>query len=301
MTPPASPRHSTSGRSWGLARGTRPLRALLCGLAALGLAACGEPDPCDAADAPLAECGSATPADPSSNAGPSSPADRPSGAAPSPGTTASRPAPAPSTPPATSPPAGTKPPPSSEPPTCAAAPTLPGALTLKQRAFSWGYTFDLSGGGQRLGEVRSQLLSLTRTFKYTDGSGQLLATARQALFSWGVQVDVFDCRDAKLGTIKEEVFQSLFKHYTVYTILDANGTKLATSKKLDWLTTKFSIEDLAGRVVVEMSRPWFNFLGDTWNITIRDAQALDPRLYIMIGAYKTAADADRRAASSASD
>jgi uncharacterized protein YxjI len=184
-------------------------------------------------------------------------------------------------------------------PKVCSAPELPASLELKETGWSMmagsGYTsFEIRSGSQKLGKVEQKVLSWTRSFNYYDAQGSLLATARQAAFSWGVQVDIFDCNQKKIGTLKENLLKSWLKVETTYDILDAAGVKVATSEKQDWITTDFYLRDTGGRLVAELHRPWNTLFGESWKVTIHYSQALDPRLYIMVGAYKTSVDKERR-------
>ena len=100
-----------------------------------------------------------------------------------------------------------------------------------------------------------------------------------------------------IGTIKEEILKSLFKVYTAYRILDAQDRLVATSEKVEWLSTDIVLRDPSGRVVAEVRRGFTENLlrlTDRWDVSIRDPQAVDPRMVVMIAAYKSSVDNDRR-------
>lgn len=180
----------------------------------------------------------------------------------------------------------------------AEAPRLPDEFTITERIISLVTTFDLAANKRSLGTVQKRFLSLATKFDWYDPSGALVATGRKQILSWGATVDVFDAENVKLGTIKEQVFRSLLKVYTYYSILDASGKQIAESEKVDWLATKFTIRDNKGYVVAEISRPWINWFRDRWTAKISDHKAIDSRLMVMIGVYKTDVDNARRASSS---
>lgn len=112
-------------------------------------------------------------------------------------------------------------------------------------------------------------------------------------------VDTFDLTagGSSFGTITEKFF-SLTKSFTY---ADAKGVEIAASEKVDWISTDVTIRRPDGRVIAALHRPWFNFLSDNWAVKISDHSAVDSRLIVMIAAYKTSVDNDRRREESDSD
>ena len=178
--------------------------------------------------------------------------------------------------------------------TPAKAPELPAQFTIKERVLSFTDTFDIVSDGKKLGVISQKLISLTRSFKYKDADGNLVAEARARVFSWGTHVDVTDNLGNPIGGFKEQVTKSFFKVYTAYSILDAQGREIALSEKTDWLGTKIAISDPQGRRIAAIERPWINFFSDHWNAQVYDPKAVDSRVMVMIAAYKTSVDNERR-------
>ncbi len=176
------------------------------------------------------------------------------------------------------------------------APELPNELTITERIISLVTTFDLASSKGSLGTVSKRFISFADKFDWYDGA-RLVATGRKQILSWGATVDVFDARAGKIGTIKEQVLKSLFKVYTTYSIQDASGNTVAESEKVQWLATKFTLRDRKGYVVARIERPWLNVLRDRWTVKISDHKAVDSRLLVMIGVFKTDVDNQRRASS----
>lgn len=174
------------------------------------------------------------------------------------------------------------------------APALPDELTIHERVFSLVNTFDLKAGSSTLGTITEKFFSLTRAFTYVDAKDDCVAKARARLLSWGTRIDVTDCSDRPVGAIKENVLKSLFKVYTQYSILDAKGTEIATSEKVDWISTDLTIRRPDGRVIAALHRPWLNILSENWTVKIADHAVVDPRMIVMIAVYKTSADNERR-------
>lgn len=54
------------------------------------------------------------------------------------------------------------------------------------------------------------------------------------------------------------------------------------------------MKDSRGSTLSTIKRPMINLTGDTWTVDIANHDVIDPRILVMIGAYKTSADKDRR-------
>ena len=176
----------------------------------------------------------------------------------------------------------------------ARAPSLPSEFTIHERVISLTDTFDLKDGKKTMGTITEKFFSMTKSFKYVDAAGVCVAEARARFFSWGTHVDVTDCQGRKVGAIKENVLKSFFKVYTTYSILDGSDKEIATSEKVEWISTDVALTSRQGRAIAALHRPWLNFLSDNWTVKVSDPNACDSRLIVMIAAYKTSVDNDRR-------
>jgi uncharacterized protein YxjI len=176
-----------------------------------------------------------------------------------------------------------------------AAPALPDEFIVHERVISLTDTFDLKAGSSSFGTITEKFFSLAKAFTYVDASGRCVAKARARLLSWGTHIDVTDCADRPIGAIKENVLKSFFKVWTTYSILDARGQEVAVSEKVEWISTDLVVRRRDGGVVAELHRPWLNVFSDNWTVRIRDHASVDSRLVVLIAAYKTSVDNDRRA------
>ncbi len=186
------------------------------------------------------------------------------------------------------------------------APTLPSRFFIKERFFALTDTFDIISESGNMGSVKEKFFSLTKAFRYVDENGNCLALARARLFSWGTHIDVTDCQTPnphKIGSIKEKVLKTItgLGITNLYLIYDGNGRKIALSKKVEVLSTDIALRDTQGRKIAELKRPWLNFFRDSWTVTISNPQAVDSRLIVLIAAYKTSVDNDRRRQQSQDD
>lgn len=171
-----------------------------------------------------------------------------------------------------------------------------GAIQLQERVFfKLKNSLDVTEHGHSAGKVAENLIQLTRTFTWSDENGQTKATASVALISWGTEITVYDGSGNKVGYIEEHVFSSWLgmKTWTKYSIKDGNGREIAISDKTEFMGTNFTLKAPDGSTIAELDRPWINWMGDHWNVTIKQPGVIDERVLVMIGAFKTAADRDK--------
>lgn len=173
--------------------------------------------------------------------------------------------------------------------------TLPSEFKAKEELISIGTDVRLEVNRTRIGEIEERTLRLTPTFDLYNIDGKKVAQARQKILSIGTTIEVKDCENKSIGTVKENIFKSFFKTYTSYDVLDATGKLIARSEKLELLATSIVVKSPTGEPIMELSRPIFNFITDVWTVRILKANVIDPRIMIMIPAFKTSADNRERA------
>lgn len=170
-------------------------------------------------------------------------------------------------------------------------PQLDDSITVTEHLMSFVTKFSVELDSGSFGTIKKKIFSFASEFNWISPEGVYIASAKTSLFSWGVRIEVFDCNEQKIGTIKEKIFQRTINR-TEYSILDRNDFEVATSEKFEVganLKTSILLKDNAGSDVAELERDWFSFT-DKWQIDIYDHSVVDPRILIMLGVFKTDAD-----------
>ena len=177
---------------------------------------------------------------------------------------------------------------------------LPSAFNVTEKAITfWGDQFVIQNDQFTFGHIEEKVFAFTKTMTLYDPSGaSILATGKNRFFAIGSKMDVFDPSGHPIATIQEHVFDSFFKVFTTYSIVDPSGSVLATSEKSEVFSTNIAVRDRSGRVVATLNRPAINWISDNWAVSIVPNGAIDPRVLVMIPAFKTSVDNDRRAKSS---
>ncbi|MBI5202249.1 MAG: hypothetical protein HY925_11725 [Elusimicrobia bacterium] len=183
-------------------------------------------------------------------------------------------------------------------PAPAAAPALPATFTLREKFFTIMDALEVKAGEQSFGKITERFWSLSKAFYWDDAQGKRVAEARARILALGSTVDVTDGAGVKIGQVKEEILKSLFKVWTTYEIKDANGRKIASSEKIELFSTEVTLKGPDGRSIALLRRGFkenlFRFT-DRWDITVYEPGKIDSRMLVMICAFKTSVDNDRRA------
>jgi uncharacterized protein YxjI len=176
--------------------------------------------------------------------------------------------------------------------------TLTDSMTLKEIFFAIGTDLEISDSDGKVGKIEQRTLNFTTTFDYRDNQGNLVATAKQKMLSWGTHIDIYDSAGVKIGALQDKVFKNLLSWTRTFSIEDSHGNEIASSEKMRFFATSFTIKNPEGTLIAEISRPSFNFVTDTWKMDI--SGDIDKRLLIFIPSYKTHADNQSSSSSSTS-
>lgn len=146
---------------------------------------------------------------------------------------------------------------------------------------------------QNMGRIDEQFLGWGRTFDFYDANGDRIAVAHQRVLAWSTTLDIFDgSGKTKLATLEKEIVQSIFKTFTRYRIVAADGSLIGESDKVDVFATKFFLYDKQRNLAMTLERNWINWPTDEWRVTI-NRDDINPVIAEAIAAYKSAADADK--------
>jgi uncharacterized protein YxjI len=168
---------------------------------------------------------------------------------------------------------------------------LPNEIIMSQKFLTIGTDMTILGeNDDELGVVEERVLSWGKKFEYIDNSGNLVASAKQRVFSLYTVIDITDASGSKLGSVEQEVIESLFSIYSIYSIKDASGKVVAKSKKLSFFKTDVDITDNDGGSI-SMSKDFVNVFGDTWRLNMNSN--IDKRLLVFIPSFISSAQQER--------
>jgi uncharacterized protein YxjI len=167
---------------------------------------------------------------------------------------------------------------------------IPDDLVMSQKLLTIGTDMDVLSGNKLVGKVEERVLNWGKTFEYFDNNGNLVAKAKERVLTLYTIIDITDASGNKLGSVEQEVLESLFSVYSKYSIKDASGSIVGKSSKLEFFTTDVDIEDNNGGGI-SLSKDYIEMFGDTWRVNINSD--IDKRLIIFIPAFVSSAQSSR--------
>jgi uncharacterized protein YxjI len=170
---------------------------------------------------------------------------------------------------------------------------LPRAYVLDERVLSIGTNFVIKAAKQEYGRVDQKVMSVGTNFYVYDKSKALVAHAHKKIFTWGTDIQIYDCHEKKIGRIRENIVKSLFKIWTTYSIEDAVDHQIAKSEKIEFITPRMEIMWPEGGTVATLKQT-LNPLEDIWEIQKSGDKSIDERILVVMGAFKSHADKQRR-------
>lgn len=170
----------------------------------------------------------------------------------------------------------------------------PSRFRAQEQLITIGTDMNLTDGNGRIGEIEERTIRLTPTFDLYNVDGKKVATAYKKLFRWGNTIEVRDCENKIIGTVRENIISSLLGYFTSYDVLDAGGNIIGGTEKSEFFATNFTVSANNREKLMTMRRPAITLGIDVWSIEIFNRNIVDPRIITMIPAFKTSADNKRR-------
>lgn len=171
---------------------------------------------------------------------------------------------------------------------------LPSNFDMDEQLIAIGMDMDITSGGDNYGRVEERTLNWGRTFELFNPSGTKIATAKQEVFSLYTDIKIKDENGSLIGSLEQEIMDSMFSIYSIYSIKDASGKVIGRSEKLDFFTTEIEILDNSGNLLVSLDKAFMS-IGDSWSVKTNGN--LDNRIVVFIPAFVSAAQADKKSKS----
>jgi uncharacterized protein YxjI len=171
---------------------------------------------------------------------------------------------------------------------------LPSNFNMDEELITFGMDMTISSGGDNYGKIEERTMNWGRTFELFDNSHNKIATANEEVLSLYTDIKIKDESGKLIGSVEQEIMDSMFSIYSIYSIKDGSGQVIGKSEKLDFFTTKIEIVDNSGNPLVSLDKEFMS-IGDSWNI--KSNGNLDNRIVVFIPAFVSAAQAARKSKS----
>lgn len=168
-------------------------------------------------------------------------------------------------------------------------------LVEKILTLSGGIAVKSTDRSTNLAFLNKKILSFKDTYVLRTVDKNIIATASQRWFSWGLHLDIKDCNGIKLGQVKMQNFISNIisaDSYAVYTIYDNNDNAVAQSERVTVLSTKYNFYTLDNKTLVaSLNRSFIGgIFNDVWDVQIHYSQLIDSKVILFMAAFKSLHD-----------
>jgi uncharacterized protein YxjI len=167
---------------------------------------------------------------------------------------------------------------------------LPTTFDMDQELLTFGMDMNITSGGDTYGKVEERTMNWGRTFELFDPSHKKIASAKQEVFSLYTDIKIKDESGKLIGSLEQEIMDSMFSIYSIYSIKDGSGRVIGKSEKLDFFTTEIDIVDNSGNSLVSLDKAFMS-IGDSWSVKTNGT--LDNRIVVFIPAFVSAAQAEK--------
>ena len=171
---------------------------------------------------------------------------------------------------------------------------IPTTFNMDQELLTFGMDMNITSGGDTYGKIEERTMNWGRTFELFDNSHNKIATANEEVLSLYTDIKIKDESGKLIGSVEQEIMDSMFSIYSIYSIKDGSGRVIGKSEKLDFFTTEIEIVDNSGNPLVSLDKEFMS-IGDSWNI--KSNGNLDNRIVVFIPAFVSAAQAARKSKS----
>jgi uncharacterized protein YxjI len=167
---------------------------------------------------------------------------------------------------------------------------IPTTFDMDQELLTFGMDMNITSGGDTYGKIEERTMNWGRTFELFDNSNNKIATANEEVLSLYTDIKIKDENGKLIGSLEQEIMDSMFSIYSIYSIKDAHGKVIGKSEKLDFFTTEIDIVDNSGNSLVSLDKEFMS-IGDSWSVKTNGT--LDNRIVVFIPAFVSAAQADK--------
>lgn len=171
---------------------------------------------------------------------------------------------------------------------------LPSDFNMDEELITFGMDMDITSGGDTYGKIEERTMNWGRTFELFDSSHNKIATAEEEVLSLYTDIKIKDENGKLIGSVEQEIMDSMFSIYSIYSIKDGSGRVIGKSEKLDFFTTEIEIVDNSGNPLVTLDKEFMS-IGDSWSVKTNGN--LDNKIVVFIPAFVSAAQAARKSKS----
>jgi hypothetical protein len=163
---------------------------------------------------------------------------------------------------------------------------LPSAFELNEKSADNGRDFIIKSSSGKIGTISMKNPRGRFSFEIRNAKKELIARAREEDRGDDSRIEVVDCENRSLGSIRARDWRNSFHLNKEYKILDGVGREQGMARKNEFLAAEFQVRSYNDELCMEIHQPAIDFFKDSWNLKFFSA-AVDPRVALLLPAYRT--------------
>lgn len=163
---------------------------------------------------------------------------------------------------------------------------LPSQFEINEKGASDGRDFSIKGPAGKIGTISMRNPRGHFSFEIRNERKEIIARAREEDRGDDSRIEVVDCENRSIGSIKARNWRNSFHLNKEFKILDGVGREQGSARKDEFLAAKFEVRSYSDELCMEIHQPAVDFFKDSWNLKFFSA-AVDPRVTILLPAYRS--------------
>lgn len=167
--------------------------------------------------------------------------------------------------------------------------SLPQRVAMEETKENGGRDFKIKSEGKTIAIISMRNPTERFTFDLKTKNKELIARAYETRKGDDLKLEIRDCENRSIGVIKAKTFRNTFALNKAYTILDGYERDIGSATKNQLMATQYDVVNNAGQKTMRIHNSALDLFGDSWTIDFY-SQEMDPRVTLMLPAYKTSSD-----------
>lgn len=164
--------------------------------------------------------------------------------------------------------------------------SLPADFEINEKGAGDGRDFQIKSKSGKLGLIKMRNPRGRFSFEIRNENKELVARAKEEDKGDDARIEIFDCENRSIGSIRARDWRNSFHLNKEYKLLDGAGREQGKARKDELLAAKFEVRSYNDELCMEIHQPAVDFFKDSWDLKFFSA-AVDPRVAILLPVYRT--------------
>ena len=164
--------------------------------------------------------------------------------------------------------------------------SLPLDFEINEKGADDGRDFQIKSKSGKIGIIKMRNPRGRFSFEIRNEKKELVARAKEEDRGDDARIEIFDCENRSLGSIRARDWRNSFHLNKEFKLLDGAGRVQGKARKDELLAAKYEVRSYNDELCMEIHQPAVDFFKDSWDLKFFSA-AVDPRVAILLPVYRT--------------